>query len=277
MSRNNRKLRTFPKSEVDVVIATGGRWDFLKECLSALAGVNVYLIDNFSDPEERIQNQELFNGLETKRLQQPKGYAEANNEGARMGSSPYILFLNDDCIVNADTIERMVETLKPQEVGIVGAKLTFPSSSTSPIRPAGKVQHVGLALNIRGEVIHPLVGWSPNHPKTCLTREVWGVTGACLMIKRAIFNKLGGFDPIYGFGTYEDADLCLRVRMAGFRIILNADATATHYAGATAEKKKVAFPLQQNALVFKSRWINSPLMSWGTPDPNSWVGEAGYW
>lgn len=276
MSKRSRKHGVY-SNPVDVVIVTGGRWDFLKECLAALHDVNVCLIDNASDPEERLQNSHLFEGVDTKRLQKPVGFAEANNDGARMGNAPYILFLNDDCIVNADTIEKMTETLQKPDVGIVGAKLIFPINSSHPNRPAGKVQHVGLAVDIRGNVIHPLVGWSPSNPKTCITREVWGVTGACLMIKRSVFNKVGGFDTVYGAGTYEDADLCLKVRALGFRIILNAEAQATHYAGATAEKKQVAFPLQFNAMQFKSRWLNSPYMAWGTPDPNSWVGEAGYW
>jgi GT2 family glycosyltransferase len=275
----SRRIRKHGVSvQTDVVIVTGGRWDTLKECLDALPdNVNVFLIDNASDAEERISNAELFEGLQTKRLQKPLGYAAANNEGARMGSAPYILFLNDDCILREGAIDRMVETLKQPEVGIVGAKLTFPATSTHPNRPAGKVQHVGLALNIRGEVVHPLVGWSPDNPKTCVTREVWGVTGACLMTKRQVFNRLGGFEVAYGMGTYEDADYCLKVRSSGLRIILNADAVATHYAGATAEKKQVSFPLAYNAMVFKSRWLNSPLMSWGSPNPNDWVGEANFW
>lgn len=275
MSRN-RKHRVM--SPVDVVIVTGGRWDFLKECLNALPdNVNTILIDNASDAEERISNNALFEGVQSKRLQQPLGYAAANNEGARMGSSPYILFLNDDCILNEGAIDRLMESMKDERVGIVGAKLTFPLTSSHPNRPAGKVQHVGLTLNIRGEVIHPLVGWSPDNPKTCVSREVWGVTGACLMIRRQLFSRLGGFDVAFGQGTYEDADLCLRTRASGFRIILNANAVGTHYAGATAEKKKVSFPIQYNAMVFKSKWLNSPLMSWGSPNPNDWVGEANYW
>jgi len=264
--------------QVDVVIVTGGRWDFLRECLDALPdNVNVFLIDNASDAEERISNAELFEGLQTKRLQKPLGYAAANNEGARMGSAPYILFLNDDCILQEGAIDKMVETLKNPQVGIVGAKLTFPTTSTHPNRPAGKVQHVGLALNIRGEVIHPLVGWSPDNPKTCVTREVWGVTGACLMTKRQVFNRLGGFEVAYGMGTYEDADYCLKVRSSGLKIIMNAEARGSHYTGATAEKKQVAFPLQFNSMTFKSRWLNSPLMSWGSPNPSDWKGEADFW
>jgi GT2 family glycosyltransferase len=276
MTRDKRKHGV--SVQTDVVIVTGGRWDFLRECLDVLPdNVNVFLIDNASDAEERISNAELFEGLQTKRLQKPLGYAAANNEGARMGSAPYILFLNDDCILQEGTIDRMVETLKNPQVGIVGAKLTFPATSTHPNRPAGKVQHVGLALNIRGEVIHPLVGWSPDNPKTCVTREVWGVTGACLMTKRQVFNRLGGFEVSYGMGTYEDADYCLKVRSSGLKIILNAEARGSHYTGATAEKKQVAFPLQFNSMTFKSRWLNSPLMSWGSPNPNDWVGEADFW
>lgn len=263
---------------VDVVIVTGGRWDFLAQCLDAVREkANIILIDNASPAEERISNSALFEGLITKRLQQPLGFAAANNEGARMGSNPFILFLNDDCILREGAIEAMLESFKDQMVGIVGAKLTFPITSSHPNRPAGKVQHVGLALNIRGEVIHPLVGWSPDNPKTCVTREVWGVTGACLMIRRALFNRIGGFAVEFGMGTYEDADLCLKVRSAGFRIVLNANALGTHYAGATAEKKQIAFPIAYNSMVFKSRWLNSPLMSWGSPNPNDWVGEANFW
>jgi O-antigen biosynthesis protein len=275
MSKRNRKHGV--KYEVDVVIVTGGRWDFLKDCLDALDNVNIFVIDNASDAEERIQNASLFEDIQSKRLQQPLGYAAANNEGARMGSAPYILFLNDDCVLKEGAVEAMLESFRDPQVGIVGAKLTFPTTSTHPNRPAGKVQHVGLALNIRGEVIHPLVGWSPSNPKTCITREVWGVTGACLMTRRSIFSKLGGFETVYGMGTYEDADYCLKVRSAGFKVILNASAFGVHYTGATAEKKNVSFPLAYNSMQFKSRWLNSPLMSWGSPNPNDWVGEANFW
>lgn len=97
------------------------------------------------------------------------------------------------------------------------------------------------------------------------------------MIKRQVFSRVGGFDLAYGFGTFEDADLCLKVRGLGLRIVVNAEAQGTHYAGATAEKKKVSFPLQYNSMVFKGKWINSPLMSWGSPNVNDWQGEAGYW
>ena len=262
----NRKHRVYsPKAEVDVVITTGGRWDFLKQCLDALKqqtiAVNVILIDNASDSEERIQNSALFDGATTKRLQQHLGFPASNNEGARMGQAPLILFLNDDCILQPDAIEKMVETMKDETIGICGAKLIFPASN-SPQRPAGKVQHIGMGLNIRGDVIHPLIGWSPDNPKCCISRDVFAVTGACLMTRRVLFNKVGGFDLSYGQGTYEDIEISLQIRKLGKRVFVSCEAIGVHYAGATAEKKQKAFPLQMNSIVFRGRWLNTPCMTW---------------
>lgn len=265
------------KPLLDIVVVTGGRFDMLKTCLDTVSRfaekvpLNLWLIDNASDAEERLANDEMFiqeynwaNSAQRwyKRLTQSQGYPSSNNEGARMGSAPLIMFLNDDVELLSGTIEQVISDFNDPKVGIVGIKLMFPENSTSPIRPAGKVQHVGLALNVRGEPIHPLVGWSKENPKTCITRDVWAVTGACLTVRRELFNKIGGFDDIYGEGTYEDLELCLRTRQLGFRIICDTKALGYHYVSATAEKKRKQFPMQSNILVFRSRWQTTGLMSW---------------
>jgi GT2 family glycosyltransferase len=82
------------------------------------------------------------------------------------------------------------------------------------------------------------------------------------MTYRALFNQIGGFDTSYGLGTYEDVQFCQQVKSLGKRVYVNCEALGTHYAGATAEKKQVAYPLQMNALTFKSRFLGSPYMSW---------------
>jgi len=243
----------------------------LRKCLAALEAQEdappflVYIIDNNTDNKERLHNKDIFDMpiiTDTKRLTNEVGFPKANNEGARMGNSPLILFLNDDVVLKPDAIRNMIQTMDDDKVGIVGAKLTFPVDSTSKIRPAGRVQHVGLGMNISGDVIHPLVGWSADNPKCCVTREVIGVTGACLMVRRSLFRQVGGFNEMYGAGTYEDIELCLAVQQLGKRVIINADAQGTHYTGATAEKKQRAYPLQQNALVFRARWQGSGLFRW---------------
>lgn len=270
MSRRNRKHGVSSRdsqAQVDIVITTAGRFDCLKECLSALdkqegVSFSIYIVDIASDPEERIANQDIFDGHVSKRLQQNVGFPSGANEGARMGSAPLILFLGDDVTLQVGALLKMVQRMENETIGVCGAKLLFPPTSTSPQRPAGKVQHVGLALNIRGEIIHPLIGWSPDNPKTCISREVLATTGACFMVRRNLFSKIGGFDLAYGLGTFEDVEMCFRVREMGFRIFVDTDAVAYHYVGATVEKKQSGFPLQQNSVTFRSRWGGTPYMLW---------------
>lgn len=256
----------------------------LSKCLDALykeaqlTPLSIYLIDNASPAEERIQNAYLFDyqsdkdltkgvvEFRSRRLQQDVGFPASNNEGARMGRSPLIMFLNDDVELHAGAIEKIVQDFTDPSIGIVGMKLIFPPDSTNPYRPAGKVQHVGIGINIRGEPTHPLLGWSPSHPKTCITRDVYAVTGASLTIRRQLFQKLNGFDLLYGAGTYEDVDLCLRVRQSQSRIIVDCNATGYHYAGATQEKKRVNYPLQMNIMKFQSKWAQTGAIFWTDHD-----------
>ena len=279
MSRK-QKHQSKPKPILDIVITTGGRFDMLAKCLDALYreaednSIAIYLVDNASPAEERISNENLFfhdydkdvdrniREFRSKRITQEVGFPAANNEGARMGSAPLIMFLNDDVELQEGAIKEIVKTLDDPTIGVVGIKLLFPLSSTSPIRPAGKVQHIGMALNIRGDMEHPLVGWTQDNPKTKISREVVSVTGACLTIRRSLFNKVGGFSLEYGMGTWEDVDLCFKVRQLGQRIWVNCDVLGYHYVGATQEKKNRGYPLQQNRMVFQTKWGNSGLMAW---------------
>lgn len=264
---SKRRNRSASKSDalVDIVIVTGGRFDMLRKCLASIerctdTPYNIIILDNASDPEERIANTDLFGGVASKRLTSPVGYAAANNEGVRMGHAPLILLLNDDVELTDGCIDQMVKTMDDPIWSVVGAKLLFPEDSASPIRPAGKVQHVGHALNIAAQVTHPLVGWSKDNIKTCISREVFSVTGACLLTRRSIWNKIGGLDVIYGLGTYEEVDYCLKVKQLGGKIFVNTNAIAYHYVGATQEKKQVNFPQQINSMTFISRW--SALLVW---------------
>lgn len=233
----------------------------LRECLAALDKQiphNTYIVEINTDSKEHEANRDIFEGRNSKRLQQNVGFPAGSNEGARMGSAPLILFIGDDVTLFDGALEKMVKRMEDQSIGVCGAKLIFPPNSTHPNRPAGKVQHIGLALNIRGEIIHPLVGWNTDHPKTQEARDVFATTGACFMIRRNLFAKAGGFDLAFGLGTFEDVDLCIKVRALGYRIFVETEAKAYHYVGATVEKKGAGFPLQQNANIFRTRWQGSP-------------------
>lgn len=280
MSRKQKKRGQITGPLIDVVIVTGGRFDMLSKCIDALevearnVPMAVYIVDNATDADEYRDNSHLFfkrEGssfitLQTTNLRKEAGYSEANNLAAKQGHSPLIMFLNDDVELVEGSVQKVVDTFQDETIGVVGIKLLFPLTSTSPIRPAGKIQHVGMALSIRGDPEHPLIGWSSDNPRANQNRDVIATTGACLTIRRQLFNKVGGFDPVYGLGTWEDVDLCFKVRQAGHRIYVNTSAWGYHYTGSTSEKKKRPFPILQNKMIFQSKWANTGLMAWTSQD-----------
>jgi len=261
---------------VDIVIGCAGRFDMLEKCLVAIdkyatVPVSVIVVDDGSDKEKRNTYRYLFDGsnlsenivnFSTKRHETPQGFPITNNVGARLGSAPLICFMNDDVEVTEGFFDVLVKTMQDPQVGVCGAKLVFPSYSTDPNRPAGKVQHIGIAVDVMGNAVHPLVGWSADNPKTCKSREVFAVTGACLVTRRQLFNKVGGFDKIYSPGYWEDADLALKIRQLGYKIIVNVNLLATHYTGSSSTiSKSFTGAFHLNGMTFRSRWAQTGLLT----------------
>jgi GT2 family glycosyltransferase len=87
--------------------------------------------------------------------------------------------------------------------------------------------------------------------------EVYAVTGAALMTRRGLFDKVGGFNLMYGQDTYEDLDYCMSVRELGYNVIVEQSAVGVHYTGATAEHYKMGYPIEQNRMLFMARWAGN--------------------
>jgi GT2 family glycosyltransferase len=140
----------------------------------------------------------------------------------------YLLFLNDDVTPISDGwLNRMLSQAQQPGTGAVGALLYFPD---------GRIQHAGVMIGTPNGAGHPgrLSNGSSIWPWLTMTREVSAVTAACLLMPRSVFHAIGGFDE--GFPVnYNDVDLCLRIRQAGHRIILEAGARLEHAESTTRE------------------------------------------
>ena len=165
-------------------------------------------------------------------------YADMNNAGAEEARSETLLFLNDDVTaLRAGWADPLVALVERADVAIAGAKLVYPS---------GAIQHAGIALGIgegtghigRGQFASDLWRWLG------MRRNVSAVTGACLMIRRHIFQELKGFDADFPV-NYNDADLCLRTRAAGYEVVfepaasLRHDECATRASGTKVEEREL--------------------------------------
>ena len=173
----------------------------------------------------------------------PFHFSRMNNLGAQAAKGEVLVFLNDDIeIIEPSWLGRLVAHMERPGVGIAGVQLLYPS---------GSLQHGGVVVGISDGCGHIGRGTYGSRfwPWIELTRDVAAVTGACLAIRTPLFRELGGFAN--GFPVnYNDIDLCLRVREAGYRVIYEAGAKLRHYECQT-RRGEVSFRERER---WYSRW-----------------------
>jgi len=139
-------------------------------------------------------------------------FSRMNNEAVASTDAEHLLFLNNDTeVISSEWLQAMLEHSQRAEVGAVGAKLLFPT---------GSVQHAGIAIGIDGRASHHiLVGQSSQdrgyENYLQVIRNCAALTGACLMVRRKVFEEVNGFDETFAV-TFGDIDLCLRLGQKGY-------------------------------------------------------------
>jgi GT2 family glycosyltransferase len=202
------------------------------QCYGERLGRNTELVivDNASSDDTR----ELLGEWEdraTVLLQDTnRNFAGGNNVGARAAQGDVLMLLNND-IELLEPLDELVEEACRPGVGIAGCRLLYPN---------GTIQHGGCAWasDPQGRVLpfHLFQFQSGDHPAAHATLDCDAVTGACLVVRRALFDELGGFDELYINGL-EDMDLCVRARLAGHRVVYRGDVALIHAEGTSRSKR----------------------------------------
>jgi GT2 family glycosyltransferase len=259
-----------PEYQLDIIIPVYGQADLLSKCIAALpeaasgTAYRLILVDDCGPEQEQLGVVYRSLNGNSKLIHNRKncGFARTVNAGVASGVSPFILLLNSDCILQPGAISAMLKEFDDPQVGIVGAKLLFGDSRW---QQAGKVQHAGLCRNIQGQLVHVNLGWSADHPKVNERREMQMVTGACLMTRRKVWERVtaeyrrfgdptqGALNEVYDKGCYEDCEFCLATRAQGYKVVYQPEAVGLHYVGASVTANNGAFPLQRNSMIFGAR------------------------
>ena len=213
-----------PEKKAASVVICSRRSNLLERCLKALRrttpGIDLQLIVVAHQSLETQQVAERF-GCDVAAYDRAFNFADMNNVGAAQARHDTLLLLNDDVTAQrAGWLEPLLGLMSRPEIAIAGAKLVYPS---------GAIQHAGIALGIgegtghigRGQFASDLWRWLN------LRRNVSAVTGACMAIRRQVFIELKGFDTAFAV-NYNDVDLCLRARAAGYEVVYEPSATLRH-------------------------------------------------
>ena len=243
----------FPENdepEVSVVIPVFNKLDYTLDCLRAVveATPRIYeliVVDNGSVDATPTALEEI-SGIRVTSNPVNLGFAKACNQGARRASGSWIVFLNNDTLPQPGWLEGMLACAGAESrIGIVGCKLVFPQS--------GEVQCAGVSFGKRGLPVEDFQYADPNDPELSRDREVEAVSGACLLVRRNLFLKLGGFDERFLNG-YEDIDLCLRVRAEQQKIMYCAASTVLHYQSVTDARLHTGNE-KANVALFREKWF----------------------
>jgi O-antigen biosynthesis protein len=234
---------------VSVVMVTHNARDWTERALRALADntelpYELIVVDNASTDGTR----ELLAGFDGATVilnDENRGFGAANNHAAARAFGRHLLFLNSDVLVSRGWLTPLVETLEDAHVGAVGPRL---------LNPDGSLQAAGALLARSGATTVYGYGDDPDDSEYAFRREVDYLSGACLLVQRSAFDEVGGFDPVYGLGYFEDADLCLALAARGYRVVYEPRSTVTHALGASGGNQALANLALRNRSIFRRRW-----------------------
>lgn len=179
-----------------------------------------------------------------------RGFAAANNQGFARAHAPYVLAINNDAFATAESLRRGLDYLEGHpEAGIWAPRLAFGDGRHQP--STGSIPTLG---SLFAEYLLPARFSTRREPTDAEPLEVGTVTGAFMLIRRDILERLGGFDESYFF-TMEDVDLCARMRDAGYLVVYDPGPSVVHLGGGSQHWKWLSDPHLHRArvLFFRKR------------------------
>jgi len=247
--------------KVSIIIPTRDGLDVLKPCIETLMDTTAYknyeivILDNGSEKQETLNFLKELSEKPNIQVIRDEGefnYSRINNLAVSHSKGELICLLNNDIeIIDQDWLSEMVSIAVRKEVGCVGAKLLYPD---------GTIQHAGVILGLGGYAAHSHRGLGGDSSgyfcRAQLRQQLSAVTGACLLIRREVYDAVGGLDEAFQV-AYNDVDFCLRVQALGYQNIYTPFATLVHHESKTrgedsgAEKTK---RFDQEKALLLNRW-----------------------
>jgi O-antigen biosynthesis protein len=218
---------------VTAVIPTRDHVDVLRECIHGLLEATDYpdleiiIADNDSTEAEtqRYFEEIRRKGVKVVPVPGPFNYSRINNRAVEHATGAVVLLLNNDIsMIESGWLKEMVKHLGNDQVAAVGAKLFYPDRT---------LQHGGVVLGIGGVAGHIHVGAKGDDPgyfsRLMLPQDIACATAACLAVRKTVFDETGGFDETNLAVAFNDVDLCIRIRQAGYRIIWTPHGQLVHH------------------------------------------------
>ncbi len=225
-----RNLVVERPSEVTASIAiyAYNNWELTKTCIGSIihstrtVGYEIIVADD-SSTDETSEASKHIEGLKVSRNSTGLGYLKTCNKVGGMANGEYIVFLHNDVQVKENWLDHLVNVMEQDPtVGMVGPKILFPD---------GKLQEAGGIVWKNGRLTHYGHMNDPEMPEYNYLKEVDYVSGACFIMRKELWDEVGGFDPQYSPAHFEDVDLAFEVRKRGFKVLYQPKSVVVHAEG----------------------------------------------
>lgn len=260
---------------ISIIIVNYNTKILLRDCLRSIldntfsASYEIIVVDNNSTDGSQNMIRDLFPQIVLIANEYNAGFAGANNQAFRASRGAYLLFLNSDTIIHNSAIISLYEHLKTApHAGIIGPKIF--DVDGCPTRSYMRFLNAQM-LFLGSKYFSPIIDTSKyrmHFPKYDFmsTHDVPWLSGACIMIKRQVFEQAGCFDENY-FLYFEDMDLCLQVNKLGYRNIYFPDAEIVHLFGGSSKSNsgEVSNIFRRSLLYYFQK--NFPI-------PHYWIAKA---
>ena len=221
------------QKKVSIIIPNKDQKEILERCIESIIqktdykNYEIIIVENNSTTNEIFEYYKTIEQRENIRVviwKDKFNYSAINNFGVRYANGEYLLFLNNDIeVIRENWLSEMIANVQRKEVGIVGAKLLYPDNM---------VQHAGVIIGMGGIAGHPL----SRHPaddcgyfaRGIIQQNLNAVTAACMLTKKEVYEKVNGFEEKLAV-AFNDIDLCLKVRKAGYLIVYDPEALLYHH------------------------------------------------
>jgi len=224
---------------ISIIIPTKDNPEYLEHCLSSILrrtgyeNFEIILVDNGSSKQQTFKTfrkweRKLGSRLRVEQLNIPFNFSKINNFGVSLARGEFILLLNNDTeIISSSWLERMAGFAQQHEIGAVGATLLYPDKT---------IQHPGVVLSPEFIAGHLHKGLTASHPgymnRLKIVYNYSAVTGACLMVKKKLYQEVGGFDENLAV-AFNDVDFCLKLLKAGYRNVVLPHVRLKHHESKT--------------------------------------------
>jgi O-antigen biosynthesis protein len=215
-----------------IIICVHNHASYTFRCLRSLlseidpADTEIIVVNNASSDETDRLLSKLAGLIVVVKNADNVGFVKACNQGSAVASGEYLIFLNNDTVVHRGWLRHLVETIESDDLtGAVGSML---------ISPDGSLQEAGAIVWNDGTAANYGRGSEAEDQRFAFAREVDYCSAAALLVRKALFSQLGGFDERYAPAYYEDTDLCFGIRSLGFKVVYQPLARVIHWEGTTA-------------------------------------------